>query len=110
MLKRATVVINAAIKLNCRRFVKENTIVNGNARLNLLFLCHCFRMYPCLEKHDRWRKEVEKGVAETTEEKTFRNWINSLAVEPFVSDLHHELEDGWVLLQVLHTVRNPTSF
>ena len=47
---------------------------------------------------------MEERVTETREEKTFRNWINSFGVEPIVSDLHHELQDGWVLLQVLKIV------
>ena len=107
--KRAKMVINAAVKMKCRRFIKARDIVNENARLNLAFLCHCFQIYPCLEKEvekeEGNEEEIEERVTETREEKTFRNWINSLGVEPFVSDLHHELQDGWVLLQVLKIVR-----
>lgn len=30
----------------------------------------------------------------------FRNWMNSLGVAPFVSNLYQDLKDGLVLLQV----------
>ena len=104
--KRAMKIIKAAVKMKCRRFIKARDIVNENARLNLAFLCHCFQMYPCLlrETEEDESKMTEERIGETREEKAFRNWINSLGVEPFVSDLHHELQDGWVLLQVLDKI------
>ena len=39
-------------------------------------------------------------IEETREEKTFRNWMNSLGVNPFVNNLYNDLRDGLVLLQV----------
>ena len=30
----------------------------------------------------------------------FRNWMNSLGVDPFVNSLYQDLKDGLVLLQV----------
>lgn len=105
-MTRAKLVVNAASKMKCRRFIKPRDIVNENSRLNLAFICHCFRIYPGLEKEKESVAEVEERVVETREEKTFRNWINSLGVEPFVVDLNHELQDGWVLLQVIKIVRH----
>ena len=100
--KRAVKIINAATKMKCRRFIKARDIVNEKGRLNLAFLCHCFQMYPNLDDDDS--EGVQENINETRDEKAFRNWINSLGVEPFVFDLHHELQDGWVLLQVLDIV------
>ena len=103
---RAMKVIEAATTMKCRKFIKARDIVNENSRLNLAFLCHCFNMYPCLEKEVEFEnRELGEVTGETREEKTFRNWINSLGVEPFVSDLQYELQDGWILLQVLEIVR-----
>ena len=96
-------IIDAAVQMKCRRFIRARDIVNENSKLNLAFLCNCFKLYPGLEIQEK-SEEEEKTLYETREEKTFRNWINSLGVEPFVSDLHHELQDGWALLQVLGIV------
>ena len=35
----------------------------------------------------------------------FRNWMNSLGVAPFVSNLYQDLKDGLVLLQVTSSLR-----
>ena len=37
---------------------------------------------------------------ETREERTFRNWMNSLGVNPFVNHIYTDLSDGIILLQV----------
>ena len=42
---------------------------------------------------------------ETREEKAFRNWMNSLGVDPFVNNLYEDLRNGLVLLQLLDAVQ-----
>jgi len=42
---------------------------------------------------------------ETREEKTFRNWMNSLGVDPFVNNLYEDLRDGIILLQILDKIQ-----
>jgi hypothetical protein len=37
---------------------------------------------------------------ETREEKAFRNWMNSLGVDPFVNNLYEDLRNGIVILQL----------
>ena len=34
----------------------------------------------------------------------FRNWMNSLGVNPFVSSLYQDLKDGLVLIQVKYVL------
>ena len=68
--------------------------MKGHARLNLAFVANLFNTHPGLED-----MEVEI-IEETREEKTFRNWMNSLGVNPFVNNLYSDLRDGIVLLQV----------
>ncbi len=106
LIRRAAVIIEAAKEMKCRSFIKSGDIVKGNQHLNLAFLCTCFRMYPALHEVEDGTDVGDTGmvVLETREERTFRNWINSLGVEPTVSSLQHELQDGWVLLQVLAAV------
>ena len=69
-------------------------VVRGHARLNLAYVANLFNTHPGLEP-----MEVEI-IEETREEKTFRNWMNSLGVNPFVNNLYNDLRDGLVLLQV----------
>jgi len=66
--------------------------------LNLAFVANLFNTWPALEP-------VEfKPVEETREEKMFRNWMNSLGVEPFCNNLYEDLRDGTVLLQLFEKV------
>lgn len=89
-----------ATKMNCRKFVRPKDIVKGNAKLNLAFVCNLFNMYPCLEPVE----DIEQEVEETREDKTFRNWMNSLGVKPYVHNLYADVEDGLILLQLFDVV------
>lgn len=39
-------------------------------------------------------------MQETREEKTYRNWMNSMGVNPFVNHLYGDLQNGIVIFQV----------
>jgi len=98
LTKRAELVLNNASKIDCRKFVTAKDICKGNTKLNLAFVANMFNTWPALEP-------VEfKAIEETREEKTFRNWMNSLGVEPFVNNLYEDLRDGTVLLQLFEKV------
>jgi len=98
LTKRAELVLKNADKLECRKFVTSKDIVKGNTKLNLAFVANLFNTWPALEP-------VEfKPVEETREEKMFRNWMNSLGVEPFCNNLYEDLRDGTVLLQLFEKV------
>jgi plastin-1 len=45
---------------------------------------------------------------ETREEKAFRNWMNSLGVDPFVNNIYEDLRDGLILLQLLDKIEPGT--
>ena len=47
-LKRSEIVLEWAGRLNCRRFVTANDIVEGNPKLNLAFVATLFKEYPSL--------------------------------------------------------------
>eukprot|EP00124_Ichthyophonus_hoferi_P001652 Ihof_evm13s91 gene=Ihof_evmTU13s91 len=102
-MKRAELVLQNADKMDCRRFVRPTDIVNGHPRLNLAFVANLFNMYPGLEPMEEIVIE-EEFCEETREEKTFRNWINSLGVNPFVNHLYMDLCDGYVLIQLFDKV------
>eukprot|EP00126_Sphaerothecum_destruens_P008634 Sdes_comp20286_c0_seq1m13864 len=103
MTARASGVLQNAEKMNCRKFVKPRDIVKGNARLNLAFTAHLFNNYPALELLAE--QEPVDIIEETREEKTFRNWMNSLGVDPFVNNLYQDLRDGIVLIQLFDKVK-----
>ncbi len=45
--------------------------------------------------------EAEDVIEETREEKTYRNWMNSMGVNPYVNYLYTDLQDCLVIFQVL---------
>ena len=98
--KLAELVLQNARKMKCAKFVRVKDIVKGNTKLNLAFVCNLFNTYPALEPVEEELPDLE----ETREEKTFRNWMNSLGVKPFVNNLYMSLEDGNILLQLFEQV------
>lgn len=98
--KLAELVLANALKMKCRKFVRAKDIIKGNAKLNLAFVCNLFNNFPALEPAE----EELPNLEETREEKTFRNWMNSMGVRPFVQNLFLDLDDGCVLLQLFELV------
>jgi len=90
--------------MGCRRFVRARDVVVGNPKLNLAFVANLFNTYPALEPLEGIVEEEIESIEETREEKTFRNWMNSLGVNPYVSNLYQDLMDGVVLLQLFEKV------
>ncbi|KNC81265.1 hypothetical protein SARC_06396 [Sphaeroforma arctica JP610] len=100
--KRAESMLVNATKIDCRRFVKPKDVTNGNAKLNLAFVANLFNLYPHLEIEEEEIVEIEE-INETREEKTFRNWMNSLGVQ-YVGSIYQDLRDGQVLLELFDKV------
>jgi len=97
--KRAAIVLGNAEKLKCKTFLKPLDIVNGNAKLNLAFVANLFNAHSGLDA-----VENVEIIEETREEKSFRNWMNSLGVDPYVNNLYEDLRDGIVLIQLFEKV------
>jgi len=98
--KRAGMVLENADKLGCKKFLRPQDIVKGNQKLNLAFVANLFNTWPALEP-----VEYKAPIEETREEKTFRNWMNSLGVDPFVNNLYEDLRSGVILLQLFDKVQ-----
>ncbi|KJE88506.1 fimbrin [Capsaspora owczarzaki ATCC 30864] len=99
--KRAGKVLDNAEKMDCRKFVRARDITSGNPKLNLAFVANLFNMYPALDPIEDMPQEI---IEETREERTFRNWMNSLGVKPFVNNLYQDLRDGLVLIYLFDQV------
>jgi len=100
LTERAEETLKQADKIDCNEFVSPYDIVNGIEKLNLAFVANLFNTYPALEEVE----EVE-GIQETREEKMFRNWMNSLGVNPFVNYLYTDLQDGLILFQIFEFIQ-----
>ncbi|XP_014888470.1 plastin-1 [Poecilia latipinna] len=102
--RRAELMLQEAAKLDCRQFVSPRDVTSGNSKLNTAFVANLFNMHPGLQKA-KFNLDGEHIEAETREEKTFRNWMNSLGVSPRVNHLYRDLCDGLVILQLLEKVK-----
>ncbi|CAL1545073.1 unnamed protein product [Lymnaea stagnalis] len=96
--QRAEAMLREASKIDCRSFVGPNDVVEGNAKLNLAFVANLFNNYPALEGVD---ENLELDIhEETREEKTYRNWMNSMGVSPYVHYIYNDLIDGLIIFQL----------
>uniref|UniRef100_A0A7N9AWX0 Plastin 1 (I isoform) n=1 Tax=Mastacembelus armatus TaxID=205130 RepID=A0A7N9AWX0_9TELE len=104
--RRAELMLQQAARLDCRQFVSPQDVTSGNSKLNLAFVANLFNMHPALQRAQyHYHPRVIPG--ESREEKTFRNWINSLGVSPYVNHLYCDLCDGLVILQLYEKVNVP---
>ncbi|MCI4379781.1 hypothetical protein PGIGA_G00232330 [Pangasianodon gigas] len=93
-LKRAEAMLQQAERLGCRQFVTPADVVSGNPKLNLAFVANLFNKYPALTKPEN--QDIDWGLleGETREERTFRNWMNSLGVNPHLENCNYAVELG----------------
>jgi len=91
---RAEATLQMADRLDCRQFVTPTDIVKGQPRLNLAFVANLYNNHPNLKPI-----EVEE-IQETREEKTYRNWMNSLGIKPQINYLYTDLQNGVALLKL----------
>ena len=96
-LERAEVMLQQADKISCKAFVTPRNVASGYEKLNQAFVANLFNNYPALEP-----PECTIIIEETREEKTYRNWMNSLGVQPRVNYLYSDLSDGLIIFQVFY--------
>uniref|UniRef100_A0A672KU25 Plastin-3 n=1 Tax=Sinocyclocheilus grahami TaxID=75366 RepID=A0A672KU25_SINGR len=110
-LKRAECMLQQADRLGCRQFVTSTDVVSGNPKLNLAFVANLFNKYPALTKPEN--QDINWGLLEDPnygEERTFRNWMNSLGVSPHVNHLYGDLQDALVILQLYEKIKVPVDW
>jgi len=99
-LERAEMMLQQAEKIDSRAFVTPQSVVNGNEKLNMAFVANLFNKHPALEP-----PEEEIFIEETREEKTYRNWMNSLGVTPRVNYMYSDLYNGLIIFQLMDFVK-----
>lgn len=109
-VSRAEAMLQQADRLGCRQFVTPADVVSGNPKLNLAFVANLFNKYPSLTKPEN--EDIDWGLleGETREERTYRNWMNSLGVTPHVNHLYGDLHDALIILQLYEKIKVPVDW
>ncbi|KAG8642127.1 fimbrin-5 [Manihot esculenta] len=105
--QRANIVLEQAEKLDCKRYLTANDIVEGSPNLNLAFVAHIFQHRNGLTadaKKKSFAEMMEDDTQTSREERCFRLWINSLGIVTYVNNVFEDVRNGWVLLEVLDKV------
>ncbi|CAN4109942.1 unnamed protein product [Withania somnifera] len=105
--ERANLIIEQAEKLDCKRYVTPQDIVEGSPNLNLAFVAQIFQHRNGLSmdtKKTSFAEMMEDDAQTSREERCFRLWINSLGIDTYVNNLFDNVRAGWVLLEVLNKI------
>ncbi|XP_051252344.1 plastin-1-like [Dicentrarchus labrax] len=108
--RRAELMLKQAARMDCRQFVSPHDVTSGNSKLNMAFVANLFNMHSGLEKGQSNGIETTQIEVESREEKTFRNWMNSLGVSPHVNHMYRDLCDGLVILQLYEKLNVPVNW
>ncbi|XP_062386467.1 plastin-1 [Sardina pilchardus] len=108
--KRAEMMLKQADRLDARQFVTAHDVVSGNSMLNIAFVANLYNLHPALNKPAINGLDLSLLEGESREERTFRNWMNSLGVAPTVNHLYSDLVDGWVILQLYQHTQIPVNW
>ncbi|KAB1226986.1 Fimbrin-1 [Morella rubra] len=105
--ERAKLVLDHAEKMNCKRYLCPDDIVEGSSNLNLGFVAQIFHQRTGLSADSKkisYAEMMSDDVQTSREERCFRLWINSLGIATYVNNVFEDVRNGWVLLEVLDKV------
>ncbi|XP_058081944.1 fimbrin-5 [Magnolia sinica] len=105
--ERAELILEHAERMDCKRYLTPNDIVEGSPNLNLAFVAHIFHHRNGLSvdsKKISFAEMMPDDVQVSREERAFRLWINSLGVSTYVNNVFEDVRNGWVLLEALDKV------
>lgn len=112
---RADSVVKQSIEIiKAPELVAGKDLVEGNAKLNTVFIANLFNANHGLEELNEEEKALVEAAANDyddiegeRDERAFRLWINSLNIEDVhVNNLYEEARDGLLLLKVIHRIDN----
>lgn len=108
LYKRADKFLMCSDKVGCYKYLTPKTLVEGNAKLNFLFVANLFNELPGLDKLSESELEnIGDQMFDSEgdrEARAFALWLNSLGVDPFVNYLFDDIKDGLILLQAIDKV------
>ncbi|KAL8143848.1 hypothetical protein V2J09_016880 [Rumex salicifolius] len=106
-LKRATLVLEHADRMGCKRYLTAKDIVEGSQNLNLAFVAHIFQHRNGLStqtKQISFLEMLPDDAQVSREERVFRFWLNSLGNTAYIDNVFEDVRNGWVLLETLDKV------
>jgi len=104
-ITRAEIMLQQADKLGCRSFLTPQDVIEGVYKLNVAFVANLFNNHPALDKPENVDLTEYEHIEESREEKTYRNWMNSMGVNPHVNWLYSDLADGIIIFQLYDIIR-----
>jgi plastin-1 len=109
-LERAELVLSHAERMNCKRYLTAEEIVEGSSTLNLAFVAQIFHERNGLNKDGKYAfaEMMTEDVETCRDERCYRLWINSLGIDSYVNNVFEDVRNGWILLEVLDKV-SPSS-
>jgi len=109
--KRAADVLQGAHKQGVKSAINEDAMIQGNAKIYIMFCSLLFNANHGLYIEEVKKKEVEKAAlideakSGTKEERTFLLWINSLNIDGiYLNELYEEIKDGLVILKIINNI------
>ncbi|CAI2361824.1 unnamed protein product [Moneuplotes crassus] len=108
--KRAKMVLDASTKFGISPLISPTDIVQGNPKLNTVFVADIFNHKHGLEELTQEEYEaaalLDDDIEGSREERAYRMWANSLGIEDlYVNNLYEEAKDGLLLLKVMDRVQ-----
>ncbi|KAK6947011.1 Calponin homology domain [Dillenia turbinata] len=104
---RANLILEHAERMDCKRYLTPNDIVEGSSNLNLAFVAQIFHQRNGLSVDNKKISFAEMMTDDeqiSREERCFRLWINSLGIPTYVNNLFEDVKNGWILLEVLDKI------
>ena len=114
MKKRAEKILSFSSKLNINSYISSKDIVDGNEKLNILFVASIFNKITGLKPlNEKQKKEVKDILMDEDEkeERIYRIWINSLNLknenneEITINNLYEESKDGVLILRIIEKLK-----
>jgi plastin-1 len=113
LVKRAEIMIRHAESIGVPQLVRPSDITSGNSKLLTIFVAELFNAKHGLEELNEEEKEAyekagidDDDVEGSRDERAFRFWINSLALEDvYINDLIEDVKTGVVVLKVLDKLK-----
>jgi hypothetical protein len=105
-LERANMVLEHAERMNCKRYLTAEEIVEGSSYLNLAFVAQIFHERNGLSTDGRFSfaEMMTEDLQTCRDERCYRLWINSLGIESYVNNVFEDVRNGWILLEVVDKV------
>lgn len=106
-IERANLVLEHAEKMDCKRYLNPEDIVDGSSNLNLAFVAQIFHQRSGLSADNKKVSYAEMMTDDeqiSRDERCFRLWINSLGISSYVNNIFEDARNGWMLLEALDKV------